>query len=1061
MRTLESQEGRTGLSLVCAVMLLFTAFSGPPAGAATYYVDGTCGDDACTGLTPDCETADGPKRTIQAAINVASDGDTIIVADGTYDDYGDINLSFDGKQITLRSANGAANCTISAAAFGGARCIYFDGDETTTSVVQGFTLTGATPATGGAAIHCSGGSSPKIVACVIIGNSTGGSGGGIYGSPVVEDCTISGNTAQNNGGGICGNAIVRGCTIEGNTATAGSGGGIYCAGGAPRIERCRIVGNESGANGGGVACVGASPLIVSCLIAGNEAATYGGGVYDAPSTTSVVNLTNCTIAYNDAGGDGGGVYASVRGPIVRNCIVWANTAPAGTHPGVRVDYTVSGQNQPLKVSPLTSPGLSYCDVQEGHIGHGNLNADPLFVDPDGADNILDTWDDNDLRLSSSSPCFDRGEIAGEQLLVPMFLDVTDDDGTTTTLVVGRIETYAVGDEIEYDEDGDLRTVTGVNVGSSTVTFTPALATSSKKWLVVRNYGPAPHWDLDGTTTSPSDRVKQCRVDMGAYESDYYWDCNSGTNSGSDACDIRPGGGSRDCLRNGIPDECEQPMVFNSPRLFPIGYKNAVEYAQTYRIFEPPEAMSGVTVTFTARADLGDANETIDVLLNGTLVGTIFDGTSGADCPDPNDPPSTDEIEIDMEDFNLLVQGRDAVFTLVPTATVEWCDPNDPYAQYISAEVQYVPPDTANDPCHTPRILPWMELNYWPFYQYTSPSIEYWRRLTDTVVIATGKGDVVDPNDPSNPKTPLHRLLRERWPDTHFIPCLKTWEYLTDPNDPYNMETIVLDDPNDWIDIGQKAARLLKDTGQSIILLDNEISTDRYHAGADDIDFGVMRQCLEFFLAQLPDPDNTMVIWYPTLLNYWPPWSGSAPRRYALCALVEETLPTCRMTWFGSGGPAWMNDDPWYWWSLDVLEAKSPVPLVWFLGQGYWSPQDVVEAIDRVAGRPDVFFYPNTAYSYSWVAGEIPKWLYGCLGDMNCDGELTFEDLSLLALAVFDPAEFLSEYPGRHLMNADFDNDRLLGPNDICEFSNYLWSNPGGVVCPGATWQSPYCDPNSR
>ena len=38
-------------------------------------------------------------------------------------------------------------------------------------------------------------------------------------------------------------------------------------------------------------------------------------------------------------------------------------------------------------------------------GGGNINADPLFVDDDGADNITGTLDD-DLRLLPGSPCID-------------------------------------------------------------------------------------------------------------------------------------------------------------------------------------------------------------------------------------------------------------------------------------------------------------------------------------------------------------------------------------------------------------------------------------------------------------------------------------------------------------------------------------------------------------------------------------------------------------------------------------------------------------------------------
>ena len=72
--------------------------------------------------------------TIQAAINAASNGDTITVAPGTYKE----NLDFNGKAITLVSTNGAASTTID----GGSTnyVIYFHTSETPATVVSGFTL---------------------------------------------------------------------------------------------------------------------------------------------------------------------------------------------------------------------------------------------------------------------------------------------------------------------------------------------------------------------------------------------------------------------------------------------------------------------------------------------------------------------------------------------------------------------------------------------------------------------------------------------------------------------------------------------------------------------------------------------------------------------------------------------------------------------------------------------------------------------------------------------------------------------------------------------------------
>ena len=42
------------------------------------------------------------------------------------------------------------------------------------------------------------------------------------------------------------------------------------------------------------------------------------------------------------------------------------------------------------------------------MGTGNIDADPLFVDADGVDNIVGTADDN-LRLSTGSPSIDAAD----------------------------------------------------------------------------------------------------------------------------------------------------------------------------------------------------------------------------------------------------------------------------------------------------------------------------------------------------------------------------------------------------------------------------------------------------------------------------------------------------------------------------------------------------------------------------------------------------------------------------------------------------------------------------
>ena len=53
-------------------------------------------------------------------------------------------------------------------------------------------------------------------------------------------------------------------------------------------------------------------------------------------------------------------------------------------------------------------------------GPGNIDIDPLFIDPDGPDDDPDIFEDNNYRLSADSPCID----AGDNTAVPD--DVTTD-----------------------------------------------------------------------------------------------------------------------------------------------------------------------------------------------------------------------------------------------------------------------------------------------------------------------------------------------------------------------------------------------------------------------------------------------------------------------------------------------------------------------------------------------------------------------------------------------------------------------------------------------------------
>ncbi len=246
---------------------------------------------------------------------------------------------------------------------------------------------------GGGALHCRY-ASPTLTLCIISNNAGGDGGGGLCSryesNPTLTECTITGNTANNGGGGILcsgATATLTHCTVSGNTAAYG--GGMDCLSFSnPMLTNCVITGNTATDRGGGVRCGESSPTLTNCIISGNTAASWGGGMcceFDANPT-----LANCTVTGNTADAGGGLACPQSASPTLTHCILWADT-PGEIH-----------------VDKDSDPNVTYSNVRGGWTGIGNIDNDPLFVDPDGPDNDPDTEEDNDYHLSTGSPCIEAG-----------------------------------------------------------------------------------------------------------------------------------------------------------------------------------------------------------------------------------------------------------------------------------------------------------------------------------------------------------------------------------------------------------------------------------------------------------------------------------------------------------------------------------------------------------------------------------------------------------------------------------------------------------------------------
>jgi len=323
-------------------------------------------------------TIEVPKdyTTIQAAIDAAATGDTVLVAPGTYVE----TIDFKGKAINVKSSGGPEVTVIDGNYSGSV--VKFTSNEKLDSVLDGFSITKGSD--GG--IRCFT-ASPTIKNNTIFSNIAY-NGGGIYchksSSPVITDNIISGNSASFGGGGICcehsSSPTVKNNKISGNSAPSGFGGGICCWSVAD-IANNIISWNSSGIYGGGICIEYYNPKITNNIIYGNFATTgKGGGIY---CRKSLSQITNNTIVGNSADSGGGMTFDGSFIPIITNTIIRDNTAQSFPE--------IEG-----------SPIVTYCNIKGGFVGTGNIDASPLFVDPAV----------NDYHLTFNSPCKDSADNTG-------------------------------------------------------------------------------------------------------------------------------------------------------------------------------------------------------------------------------------------------------------------------------------------------------------------------------------------------------------------------------------------------------------------------------------------------------------------------------------------------------------------------------------------------------------------------------------------------------------------------------------------------------------------------
>jgi predicted outer membrane repeat protein len=331
-----------------------------------------------------------------------------------------------GGAIHNENSNPAiTNCTFSgnSAGYGGA--IH---NENSSPAITNCTFSSNSGYYGGA-IYNKDNSNPVIANCAFTGNSAEQDGGVIYnygGNPAITNCTFSNNLASQAGGVIYneGNKLISNCTFTGNSAEYG--GAIYKS---KLISNCTFTGNS--AECGGAICnwkgCPANSAITSCTFIGNSAVS-GGAIWDTPATTNCTFtgnsaeqnggaicggnssvITNCTFTGNSANRNGGAVHNfSVGNPVMTNCTFSSNSAEnqgGAMFNDSRSNSTVTNSilwaNEPQEIfdDEYSNTIITYSDVQGGWDGLGNIDINPLFVDPCNGD----------YHLYEDSPCIDAGD----------------------------------------------------------------------------------------------------------------------------------------------------------------------------------------------------------------------------------------------------------------------------------------------------------------------------------------------------------------------------------------------------------------------------------------------------------------------------------------------------------------------------------------------------------------------------------------------------------------------------------------------------------------------------
>jgi hypothetical protein len=340
-----------------------------------------------------------PGQSINAAIEQASEGDTVLVQPGSYQEA--IRLK---GGVVLRGQGGAALT----------RLIGLPDEAVVTAVgfgqrtLDGFTIDGGYLARAGVEVDLYDDGAMAIVNCRIL--ESYGPGIEAYLLGAFSHLALARNVLAGNAGpGLWADAEMGTVlAIENEIVENGSGGcSAYAAdGGWVELVGNRIEANQAEEGGGihALAVWGGRIDIAGNRLGGNEA-RHGGGI-DAVVVAASLAVVNNDVHQNGAD-EHGGISVDARYGSYLECA--QNTAAENDAPdlGVWIDVTSDSVAQIAnnlfwgnRLLDYAGPASHHSVIGTGNNGgEGNVYANPRFYDPEAGD----------YRLTIHSPCVDQGD----------------------------------------------------------------------------------------------------------------------------------------------------------------------------------------------------------------------------------------------------------------------------------------------------------------------------------------------------------------------------------------------------------------------------------------------------------------------------------------------------------------------------------------------------------------------------------------------------------------------------------------------------------------------------